>query len=115
MSVTVTRRHPDVPAEIVELAQKKGEKLEKEFPRVEYTHGILDSQNFLHKAEFAVQAKDHIRIEADESHEDWRVAVEEAYRKAARQLRSLRDKMTDHRSRVRTSDFEQQLASERDA
>ncbi len=114
MSIIVTRRDPEIPADIVAYAQAKAEKMFDEFQRVEHIHVILDSQNFLHKAEFDVQAKDHVRIEADQTNEDWKMAIDDARRKATRQLRNSRDKLTDHRSRVRTADFEQQVTAEQE-
>ncbi len=98
MSVEVTTRHMDAPG-AKEHAQEKAESLMELFPRVEHVHVIHDKEKHRYEAEIVVQAKNHIRVEASESGDDMIAAIDVAADRAERQLRKLRDKVQDHRSR----------------
>ena len=111
MSVEITQRHTNVPKDLVSYAQKKAEKLESSFPRIEYIHVILDEQNYLHSCELVIQAKNHIRVEADASDEDTMACIDQAVKKAERQLRDLRNKSQDHKH-IRTAEFERIVSAE---
>ena len=111
MSIEITQRHTSLPKELRDYAQKKAEKLEAAFPRVEYIHVILDEQKHQHLCELVVQAKNHIRIEADASDEDTMACIDQAVKKAERQLRDLRNKAQEHKN-ISVSEFERIVASE---
>ncbi len=97
MSIEVTARHMDDVGDIQELAREKAEMLFADFPRVEHVHVILDNEKHRFKAEFFVQAKNHIRVEADDTTDNMRLSITNAALKAEKQLRRLRDKVQDHR------------------
>jgi putative sigma-54 modulation protein len=99
MSVDVTARHMHASDPLQNYARAKGEKLIDEFPRVEHVHIILDREKRRNIVEIVVQAKNRIRVEAEESSENVRAAVDLATDKAEKQLRRLRDKVQEHRNR----------------
>jgi ribosomal subunit interface protein len=100
MSIEVTVRHMHDADDAQALAQEKAQAIKDEFPRVEHVHVILDHEKHRYKAEFFVQAKNHIRVEADDMSDNMRVAIANAALKAEKQLRKLRDKVLDHRPKA---------------
>jgi putative sigma-54 modulation protein len=101
MPIEVTARHMHASQATQDYARQKAQELVDEFTRVEHIHVILDRQKRQHTAEFVIQAKNHIRVEAEESADDLLVAVDQAVEKVAKQLRRLRDKVQDHRGKLR--------------
>ena len=97
MQISVTCRHMEVTPALRDHAIGKVEHDFAEFPRVESVRVILDVQRHLHKAEVVVQAKNHIRLEAEEESDDMYFSIDKAVAKAAKQLRKSRDKIQDHR------------------
>ncbi len=97
MSIEITARHMDETGGIQNQAREKAEDLIREFPRVEHVHVILDREKHRQKAEFFVQAKNHIRVEADATTDHMQKSIHEAHAKVERQLRRLRDKVLEHR------------------
>ncbi|MBL7114704.1 MAG: ribosome-associated translation inhibitor RaiA [Kiritimatiellae bacterium] len=100
MSIEVTIRHMKVPKAIQSYVTDKMEALSESFPRIEHIHVILDHEKRSNVAEIVVKARNHIHIEAEESSENLRAAIDVATEKAERQLRKLRDKVQDHRPRA---------------
>ena len=97
MPIEVTARHMHVNVDVQDYARRKASELVDEFSRIEHIHVILDHQKRQNVAEIVVQAKNRIRLEASESSENMRVAIDVAADKAEKQLRRLRDKVQDHR------------------
>ena len=97
MGVEVTARHMHDIGDIQGFAREKGEELVAEFARVEHVHIILDREKHRCKAEVVVQAKNHIRIEAEETSDNMRGSITSAVTRAEKQLRRLRDKILEHR------------------
>jgi ribosomal subunit interface protein len=97
MSIEVTARHMDDAGDVQDFAKEKAEALADEFPRVEHVHVILEKEKHRCKAEFFVQAKNHIRLEADDTSDNMQASIATAALKAEKQLRRLRDKVLDHR------------------
>ena len=104
MSVEVTARHQQISPGLQQSVREKAETLAADFSRVEHVHVILDKEARDYKAEVVVQAKNHIRVEADETAESMRAAIDMAFEKAERQLRKLRDKVQNHRPKVKELD-----------
>lgn len=97
MPIEITARHMDSAPEAKAYAEEKCGKLMDLFPRVEHIHVILDVEKHRQIAEIVVQAKNHIRIEADETSDDLVNSVDVAFERAEKQLRKLREKVQDHR------------------
>jgi putative sigma-54 modulation protein len=97
MSIEVTVRHMEAPDRLQEYAWDKGRELADGFPRVEHVHVILNQEKRRMSAHVVVQARNHIRLEAEEESENMRASVDEAFEKVCRQLRRLRDKVQDHK------------------
>jgi ribosomal subunit interface protein len=114
MSITITRRNTDILEDMHEYAQKKAEKLIETFPRIEYIHVILDLEGYRNISEVVIQGKNHIRIEADDAHEDMRTAIDASVKKASRQMNDLRKKHRDHKNQVRMAEFEKIVVEESD-
>ena len=112
MSITVTRRNSDILEEMHEYAQKKAEKLAETFPRIEYVHVILDMEGYRNLSEIVIQGKNHIRIEADDTHEDMRTAIDASVKKASRQMNDLRKKHREHKNHVRMAEFEKIVSTD---
>ena len=98
MSIEVTTRHMNAPG-AKGYAHEKAEKLVEQFPRIEHVHMILDVEKHRYEAEVVVQAKNHIRVEASETKDDMWAAIDVAVDRAEKQLRKLRDKVQEHRTR----------------
>jgi len=101
MTVEVTARHMEQPEGAQEHARRKAEALSEDFPRVEHVHVILDIEKHRNIARVVVQAKNHIRFEADEESGDMYVSIDTAIDKMERRLRKNRDRIQDHRSALK--------------
>ena len=100
MPIEVTARHIHVDVAMQEHARNRANALAEEFSRIEHIHVILDKEKHQSVAEIVVQAKNHIRVEAEEAADDLRAAIDLAVDKAEKQLRKLRDKIQEHRGRT---------------
>ncbi len=96
MSIEVTARHLHA-RRIKDYASEKAQILMDEFPRIEHIHVILDAEKHRKRAEVVLQAKNHIRLEADDEQDDLKMALDRAFEKTERQLRKKREKVQDHR------------------
>jgi len=104
MSIEVTFRHMDVKDRIQAYAREQAGDLAAEFPRVEHVHVILNYEKHEKSrmiAHVVVQARNHIRVEAEEESDSMRAALDDAMEKVARQLRRLRDKVQDHKAAMK--------------
>ncbi len=97
MPIEITARHMNSAPEAKTYAEDKCAKLMDLFPRIEHIHVIMDVEKHRQIAEIVVQAKNHIRIEADETSDDLVNSVDVAFERAEKQLRKLREKVQDHR------------------
>ena len=114
MSIDITGKNVDVTDAMKDHIHLKLDVFFKEYPRIEYIHVILDVQKFHQIAEIVVQAKDHIRIEAQENTDDMIKSIDNVVNKAWKQLRRSREKLLDHKTsahRTKLSDFEQDLST----
>ena len=96
MPIEVTTRHMQGEDDIRDYAESRAAGLVDAFPACEHVHVILDHEKHLFNAEVVLQAAHHVRIEAKESLDDMRAAIDGAVDKAERQYRRLMDKVKDH-------------------
>ena len=108
MQINLTTRHMETTEAIREYVHEKLELHFAEFPRVEFVHAVLDVEKHRQIAEIVVQGNNHVRVEAKVEDPDMYAAIDKAVDKTSRQLRKLRDKLTDHhRHRETLTDFEE--------
>jgi putative sigma-54 modulation protein len=99
MPVEVTIRHMQLPDATQTYARAKADELMEVFPRIEHVHVIIDHEKRDCVASLVIQARNHIRIDAEGTSETPRQAIDEAVEKAGKQLRKLRDKVQEKRVR----------------
>lgn len=97
MPIEITARHMEGAAAAKVYAQKRSEKLIEAFPRIEHIHVILDVEKHRHEAQVVVQAKNHIRLEAEETSENMVNSIDVAFDRTEKQLRKQVEKIHDHR------------------
>ena len=97
MPIEVTARHIRASGELQGYATGKAQELVEAFPKVEHIHVILDRQKRQYVAEMVVQAKNHQRVEAAESSDNLRLAIDQAAAKVEKQLRRRREKVHNHK------------------
>lgn len=98
MPIEITARHMHATKEIQDYARRKAKKIVEEFPGVEHVHVILDIEKHRNLAEVVVQARSHIRVEAEEATNRMSMSIDIAVDKVEKQLRRLRDKVQDHKA-----------------
>lgn len=107
MQINLTTRHMETTDAIRDYVHDKLELHFAEFPRVEFVHAILDVEKHRQIAEIVVQGNNHIRVESRVEDTDMYAAIDKSIDKVSRQLRKLRDKMTDHhRNRETLADLD---------
>jgi putative sigma-54 modulation protein len=84
----------------------KAEQDVAEHPRVESVHVILNVEKYRHIAEVVVQAASHVKVEAVEESDDLYLSIDGAFAKAAKQLRRIREKVTEHRVKEKLGELE---------
>jgi putative sigma-54 modulation protein len=109
MHIAVTGRHIKITDSIKNYAHERVESELTKFDRIEDVHIILDIEKFRQIAEVVIQARNHIRVEAEHSSEDMYVSIDSAVEKAARQMHKLRDKVQDHKSREGLGHIEREI------
>ena len=112
MNINVTSRHVAITDAIKAHVYAKLFAVLQEFPQVEHAHVVLDTQKFRHIVEVTVQAKNHVKVEAQEVSDDMYKSIDQVVDKVNRQLRKFRDKCVNHkgsRRRIKLADFEQSL------
>ncbi len=97
MPITITARHTDVTDEIKNYAKAKAQTVVDSFIGIERLNVVLDKQRHNHIAEVVMQAKKRFRAEANETSDDVRKAIDQAFEKIERQLRKHFEKIHDHR------------------
>lgn len=113
MNIDITSRHAAITEAIKAHVYAKLDGVLQEYPQVEHAHVVLDTQKFRHIVEVAIQAKNHVRIEARDVSDDMYKSIDLVVDKVDRQLRKSREKVTNHkgsRRRIKLADFEQKLA-----
>lgn len=112
MIINITTRHADISEALKTYAHDKLDPVLAGYPQVEHAHIILDVQKFRHIVEVVVQARRHVRIEAQAVTEDMYKSIDQVADRVDRQLRRAREKIVDHkgvRHRTKLADFEQKL------
>lgn len=97
MSIEVTVRHDDISKSTQDYVNSRVEEIMEEFTRVEHIHVTLNKEHRQFIVHIFAQAKNHIRVEAEEEDENINTAIEGALDKISKQLRKLRDKVQDHK------------------
>jgi putative sigma-54 modulation protein len=97
MPIEITVRHKRLPSAVHEYAESKAQELMESFPHVEHVHVIIDEERRDRVVEVVVQAKKHVRIEAEDAEPNIRAATDLAFAKAEKQLRKVHDKVHDRR------------------
>ncbi|MBU4200881.1 MAG: ribosome-associated translation inhibitor RaiA [Verrucomicrobia bacterium] len=113
MSINITSRHVAITDAIKAHVYAKLAGVLQEYPQVEHAHVVLDTQKFRHIVEVTIQAKNHVRLEAQDVSDDMYKSIDQVVDKVDRQLRKSREKRTNHkgsRRRIKLADFEQTLA-----
>jgi ribosomal subunit interface protein len=98
MAIEVTARHMDASEALLSYARGKAEWIMAEFPRVEHVHVILDQAKRRQITHVVLQAKNHLRTEAEEEAENMRASIDNAFEKIETQLRRQRDKVQNHKT-----------------
>ncbi len=106
MSIEVTARHMEISNGTQEYARTKAEELMRVFPGIEYIHIILDHERHNKLAEIVVQARNHIKIEAEEKSDKLRGSLDSVIDKIERQMRKQLDKIQDHKLTMRKKESE---------
>jgi len=115
MQITVTGRHLEITDALRDYAMDRVTQGLAEFPRVESVHVILDVEKYRHLAELVVQARNHIKVDAREESDNMYASIDGAVEKAEKQLRRLRDKVQDHKSRESIAEVELGIQAAKEA
>jgi len=107
MDIQLTGRNVTVSEGLKEnIEDRLGAGLE-DFPRVESCHVVLSHEKYRFTAVIAIQGRDHLRVEAEETTDDLHASIDAAILKIDKQLRKSREKMLDrHHDRQRLADVE---------
>ncbi len=107
MDIQLTGRNVTVSEGLKENIEDKLESGLADFPRVESCHVVLSHEKYRFTAVIAIQGRDHLRIEAEETTDDLHASIDAAILKIDKQLRKSREKMQDrHHGRQRLADAE---------
>jgi putative sigma-54 modulation protein len=109
MQISITGRHMEMTDALRDHAQSRLEKLESEFPRLQDAHFVLDVEKHRQMAELVVHAPNHVVVDAKEETSDMYASIDGAVDKATKQLRRLRDKSVDHKTKESLGEVEAQL------
>ncbi len=108
MSIEITARHIEISNGTQDYARAKADELMREFPGIEHIHIILDEERHNKLAEIVVQARNHIRLEAEEKSDQIRGSLDSVINKIERQMRKQHDKLKDHKLTMRKKEAEKQ-------
>ena len=95
MQITITGHHVEVTAALRAYVTEKMQKLERHFDRVNSVNVILNVEKLQHQAEATVNAGGRT-IFAAETAKDMYVSIDLLIDKLDRQVRRLKDRITDH-------------------
>ncbi len=93
MPIEITARHLSISKDLQDFAREKATQLTVEFPPIEFVHVVLDEQRHQFIAEVVVQIKAQAQVEARETCDNLRAAIDLACTKVETQLRRHRDKV----------------------
>ena len=96
MQVSITGRNITVTDNVKAHIDEKLERCLGMFPRIETVHVILDTEKINQVAEVVIQAANHVRVSSTEKSENLYDAIDRSIEHAERQMRKLRDKVTEH-------------------
>ncbi len=114
MAIEITGRHIEISDIMKSYAENKALQLDRDFPRLENIHVIMDVQKFRHLAEVLVQGA-HLRVEAKETTDEMYASIDAAFEKVERQIRRLRQKIQhQHRNRPTLPEVEQQIQGDQE-
>ena len=103
MKVTITARHIEIPASVIQMLELKAEKLEKFGHKLIDLHAIFDKEKYNYTAELTLFAKGITVIAKAKDSKDLLTCVEEALTKVREQLRHHESKLAGKRRRLRRS------------
>ena len=95
MQITITGHHVEVTAALRAYVTEKLQKLERHFDRVNSVNVILNVEKLQHQAEATVNAGGRT-IFAAETAKDMYASIDLLIDKLDRQVRRLKDRITDH-------------------
>jgi putative sigma-54 modulation protein len=101
MAIEITARHMNATAEVQRYAQSKAGTIMEDFPKVEHVHMVLDVEKHRNIVGVFVQAKKHLRLEAQEASDKMVTAIDLATEKIRKQLGRVRDKVHDHKQAMK--------------
>ena len=109
MQISVTGRHVKVTDALRSYATDQILHDLSKYDRIEDVHLILDVEKYRQIAEIVIQARNHIRVEAEDASEDMYASIDSAIAKAEKQLHKLRDKVQDHKSQEGLGQLEREI------
>ena len=114
MNITITGRHVDITDAMKEHARACAEKLLKYFDHLTSIQVVMNIEGDLHKAEIIASAPTHATIVAKaEEINDMYAALDEAARRAERQLLKFKEKLQDkHRAAASRQHSKEEALSE---
>ncbi len=95
MQVHITGRHVEITDGIRDHIYDKAERTLTGLSRIEDVRVVLELQKHESIVEVLVQGK-NLHVEGKASSENMYTSIDQAFEKAERQLRKLRDKVQDH-------------------
>lgn len=99
MQLSVTGHHVDVTPALRDYVGTKLAKLERHFNHMTDIHCILTVEKLIHKAEATVHVGGGGTIHADSTDSDMYAAIDMLVDKLDRQVKKLKEKLTDHHAR----------------
>lgn len=99
MQISITGRHMELTEALQAHARDRLEKIISEFPRLLSAHMVLAVEKYRHTAELGLRGMYRTDIDASEESSDMYASIDGVVDKALKQLRRLRDKTADHKSK----------------
>ncbi|MEA1973238.1 MAG: ribosome-associated translation inhibitor RaiA [Candidatus Cloacimonadota bacterium] len=99
MQLTITARHFDLTNAIKDHIEESCEKLTKYFNQIINLHVTLGLQKDLNTVEISLHAS-HYNLQSSAEEHDMYLAIDKAIDKSERQLKKLKDKITDHQKKA---------------
>ncbi len=101
MKVTITARHIELPASVIQMLEVKSDKLEKFGHKLIDLHAIFDKEKYNYTAELTLFAKGMTLVAKAKDPKDLLTCVEEALMKIREQMRHRESKLVEQRRRLR--------------
>lgn len=112
MQISVTARHMNVTDAIRDYCHERILGALADFPQTVSVHLILDVEKYRHIAEVVLHGVHHADVEAKDESDNMYASVDNALDKAVKQMRRLRDKIVDHKTRGKLGELEVQVSQE---